>query len=195
MGQIFCFYYTNQDKNEIKDSDNQIKASGLKHLLQHGKSFIFQLSGGHCNGIKRPTHLHPQVINHYSVVFLVIIFLLFRFTTCGWFAWESLPRFCTCPVLPHALVTRFPLSINARHTPTVVLKLYFTVTVLLQLLDTWASGVGFYTLLIMDFFPALTSVLSKWLPTCSTLDWKVPLFHTDLQCSLPSVYCHLILSP
>lgn len=61
------------------------------------------------------------------------------------------------------------LSINLRYTRTVNVVFYCIVAVLLQLPDTWASGVGFYTLLIMDFLPALTSILSKWLHTCSTL--------------------------
>ena len=69
------------------------------------------------------------------------------------------------------------LSINLRYTRTVNVVFYCIVAVLLQLPDTWASCVGFYSLLIMDFLPALTSILSKWLHTCSTLYWKVPLFH------------------
>lgn len=49
---------------------------------------------------------------------------------------------------------------------------YCTVAVLLQLLDTWASGVGFYTLFIMDFFPCINF---------SFIQMAAHLFHTLLK--------------
>ena len=177
MGQIFCFYYTNQDKNERAYLPQDLSLSRIqitrskpqvsKHLLQHGKSFIFQLSGGHCNGIKRPMHLHPQVINHYSD-FFGNYFFAFSF----YHLWMVCPVFAPVQSVPqHALVICFSLSINVRHTHTVVLKLYFTALSLFSC-RYWAHGRLVWAFILCHhgiFSPALTSVLSKWLPTCSTL--------------------------
>ena len=140
-------------------------------------------------------HLHPQVINHYSD-FFGNYFFAFSF----YHLWMVCPVFAPVQSVPqHALVICFSLSINVRHTHTVVLKLYLTALSLFSC-RYWAHGRLVWAFILCHhgiFSPALTSVLSKWLPTCSTLYWKVPsLFFTltssaTFQGSIVILFCSL----
>ena len=144
-------------------SQNLAACSGIKYLLQHGKSFIFQLSGGHCNGIKHPTHLHLQVINHYSDFFGNFFFILPSLDGLLKIVAPFLHLYSPTACLGDLFFAQYQCEIHPYHC--VILRCGCSLAV------TGHMGVWCGLLYFNNgfFFPVLTSVLFKWLPTCSTL--------------------------